>query len=590
MPGHRARRRPDRRDDRQRDRRGRPGAAHAGRGQDDPKAIAGLPPVPVFVDEGFFFTIDPTGTAAGLIALAGGANVAAAVHRRQAVPAQPAARGGAAGLPRLRRPRRDAGGAAHEQGHPRPAGGARAPLRPVDGAALSDTGPRVVAEVRDLAHLLHPSLRHPVSRYDAVLLDAFGTLIDIDEPYVRLRRSLRRHLGVEVSAAAAERAFLAEMAYYADHCHEGADAGRARRRCGRAVPRSSSPSSASTPIPPQAAVLLGDSIAFRAFADVAPLLAGLRAAQGWRSPWSRTGTARCPRRSRAPASRSASCSTRPRPARRSPTRASSGARSRRSASSPARALHVGDTEETDGVGARAAGVDVRILDRGAGAGGPGYDHRPDRRARPAVTDPPRRTAATTAIHAGRLPALPGVPVIAPVHRSVIHEFVDADEFAEVMGDSEPRLSVHPHPQPLDRRAGRGRGRARGRRRPDCASPPAWPRSSAAVAELAPPGAGLVAATQIYGQTHHMASARPDGRLVDMSDMDALREAVAGAALVVCETVSNPQPGGRRHPRGGRDRPRRRARGWWSTTRSRRRSTAARSSTAPTSSSTPPPST
>jgi putative hydrolase of the HAD superfamily len=38
---------------------------------------------------------------------------------------------------------------------------------------------------------------------------------------------------------------------------------------------------------------------------------------------------------------------------------------------PARTLHVGDTEATDGVGARAAGVDVRIVDRGAAAAGPG---------------------------------------------------------------------------------------------------------------------------------------------------------------------------------------------------------------------------
>jgi cystathionine beta-lyase/cystathionine gamma-synthase len=37
----------------------------------------------------------------------------------------------------------------------------------------------------------------------------------------------------------------------------------------------------------------------------------------------------------------------------------------------------------------------------------------------------------------------------------------------------------------------------------------------------------------------MASARPDGRLVDQDDPDALRAAVAGAALVVVETVSNP---------------------------------------------------
>ena len=37
---------------------------------------------------------------------------------------------------------------------------------------------------------------------------------------------------------------------------------------------------------------------------------------------------------------------------------------------PARALHIGDTEETDGAGARAAGIDVRIVDRGGGPGGP----------------------------------------------------------------------------------------------------------------------------------------------------------------------------------------------------------------------------
>jgi len=52
-----------------------------------------------------------------------------------------------------------------------------------------------------------------------------------------------------------------------------------------------------------------------------------------------------------------------------------------------------------------------------------------------VTDSSRRDAATAAIHAGRLPALAGVPVIAPVHRSVIYEFVDADEFGKVMGDA-----------------------------------------------------------------------------------------------------------------------------------------------------------
>jgi cystathionine beta-lyase/cystathionine gamma-synthase len=155
-----------------------------------------------------------------------------------------------------------------------------------------------------------------------------------------------------------------------------------------------------------------------------------------------------------------------------------------------------------------------------------------------VTTPPRRTAATTAIHAGRQPALPGVPVISPVHRSVIHEFADADEFARVMGDSS-----------LGYLYGRIRNESTDELAAVVAELEGAPAGlcfasgmgalSAVVAELAPPGAGLVAATQIYGQTHRLATARPDGRLVDMADTDALREAVAGAALVLCETVSNP---------------------------------------------------
>ncbi len=155
-----------------------------------------------------------------------------------------------------------------------------------------------------------------------------------------------------------------------------------------------------------------------------------------------------------------------------------------------------------------------------------------------MTDSPRRTAATTAIHAGRPPALPGVPVISPVHRSVIHEFADADEFAAVMADS-----------------GRGYlyGRIRNPSTDELATVVAELEGadaglcfasgmgalSAAAAVLAPPGAGLVAATRIYGQTHHMATARPDGRLVDIADLAAVRTAVAGAAMLVVETVSNP---------------------------------------------------
>ena len=208
-----------------------------------------------------------------------------------------------------------------------------------------------------------------MSRYDAVLLDAFGTLIDIDEPYVRLRGSVRRHLGVEVSPADAERAFRAEMDYYADHCHEGSNevalAGL-RARCAEIVLRELGIDAD----PARAAVLLRDSVAFRAFTDVAPLLAGLHRAgvavavvSNWdcslREALAGVGIA-----VEQVLDSASSGSSKPDPGIFRRALDALGVE-------PARALHVGDTEETDGVGARAAGVDVRILDRGAVPAAPG---------------------------------------------------------------------------------------------------------------------------------------------------------------------------------------------------------------------------
>jgi len=155
-----------------------------------------------------------------------------------------------------------------------------------------------------------------------------------------------------------------------------------------------------------------------------------------------------------------------------------------------------------------------------------------------VTDSPRRDAATAAIHAGRLPALAGVPVIPPVHRSVIYEFVDADEFGRVMEDAGQGYLYTRIRNPSTDELAAVVAELEGAEAGLCFAS-GMGALSAAVAELAPPGAGLVAATQIYGQTHHMAATRPDGRLVDIGDMDALRRAAEGAALVVCETVSNP---------------------------------------------------
>ncbi|MEP6640283.1 MAG: HAD-IA family hydrolase [Gaiellales bacterium] len=208
-----------------------------------------------------------------------------------------------------------------------------------------------------------------MSRYDAVLLDAFGTLIDIDEPFVRLRSSLQRHLGVEVPAADAERAFRAEMDYYVDHCHEGSDEvtlARLRARCAEIVVRELGIDADAA----RAAVLLRDSIAFRAFADVAPLLTGLHragVAVAVVSNWDcslREALAGAGITVELVVDSASSGSSKPDPG-----------IFRRALDAlgvdPARALHIGDTEDTDGAGARAAGVDVRILDRGAVSAAPG---------------------------------------------------------------------------------------------------------------------------------------------------------------------------------------------------------------------------
>jgi len=206
-----------------------------------------------------------------------------------------------------------------------------------------------------------------VSRYDAVLLDAFGTLIDIDRPFERLRASVRRHLGAEVTVAAAERALRAEMAYYADHCHEGADAetlAELRRRCAAIVLAELGIDAD----PSQAAMLLIDAIAFRAYDDVEPLLSGLAAAGvgvAVVSNWDCSlpeALASAGIEVAHVCSSGASGSSKPDPRIFHAALAALGV-------APERALHVGDTEETDGVGARAAGVDARIVDRGGRAGG-----------------------------------------------------------------------------------------------------------------------------------------------------------------------------------------------------------------------------
>ena len=149
-----------------------------------------------------------------------------------------------------------------------------------------------------------------------------------------------------------------------------------------------------------------------------------------------------------------------------------------------------------------------------------------------------RRIGTAAVHAGRVPSLPGVPVVAPVHRSVIYEFDSAAQFGEIMDDDRRGYLYTRIRNPSTDELAAVVAELEGAESAHCFAS-GMGALTAAVAVLAPPGAGVVAAKQIYGQTHYMVSSRPDGTLVDVADLDGLRAAAAGAALVVVETLSNP---------------------------------------------------
>jgi putative hydrolase of the HAD superfamily len=202
--------------------------------------------------------------------------------------------------------------------------------------------------------------------YDAVLLDAFGTLITVDQPFARLRDAVAEALAIEISPAAAEEAFLAEMTYYADHCHEGRDPASLEAlhaNCAAIVLER-----LRIELDPRVAVrLLGHSIRYRAYADAQPALAGLRAAQ---LPVAVVSNAdyTLPRMLEQAGlhvehvcSSAATGSSKPDPGIFRAALAAVG-------SDPERTLHVGDTPAADAAGARAAGVDVRIIDRSGGGG------------------------------------------------------------------------------------------------------------------------------------------------------------------------------------------------------------------------------
>ncbi len=200
--------------------------------------------------------------------------------------------------------------------------------------------------------------------YRGVLLDAFGTLLTLDDPVGRLQRSLAAKLGVEASAAAVEGALRAEIAYYSEHCHEGRDAGSLADlhvRCAAIL----LDELAIQADPARAVELLGGAFRYRAYDDVAPALEGLRRAGVPVAVVSNADYTLPAMLASAGVhadhvfSSAATGSSKPDPAIFRFAIAALGL--------PAeRLLHVGDTPAADGAGARAAGLAVRIIDRADG--------------------------------------------------------------------------------------------------------------------------------------------------------------------------------------------------------------------------------
>ncbi len=109
----------------------------------------------------------------------------------------------------------------------------------------------------------------------AVLLDALGTLVELQPPAPRLQRLLRES-GVEATEEQAAVGFAAEIAYYLDHHLDGSDAERLERlrdRCAEEMRRAIDLPNLD---PPTARRAMLGALEFTAYPDVIPALEALR--------------------------------------------------------------------------------------------------------------------------------------------------------------------------------------------------------------------------------------------------------------------------------------------------------------------------
>jgi putative hydrolase of the HAD superfamily len=116
-----------------------------------------------------------------------------------------------------------------------------------------------------------------MSAVAAVLLDALGTLVQLEPPAPRLRERLASLANVEVDEQTALRGFGAEIAYYLSHHLDGGDPERLedlRARCAREMTRAMDLEERLEPDLARRVML--ESLEFSPYPDVVPALQALR--------------------------------------------------------------------------------------------------------------------------------------------------------------------------------------------------------------------------------------------------------------------------------------------------------------------------
>jgi len=198
------------------------------------------------------------------------------------------------------------------------------------------------------------------SKVRAVFLDALGTLVELEPPWVHLAAEVEREPDDEDLI----RAVRKEMAYYKEHAHEGRDAASLadlRRRCAALI-------SDRLGVKLSAEALV-DAIVFDAYRDAELALHDLRergmklvVVSNWDCSLGRV-LDRCGITGLDGVVTSAESGHR------KPDPGIFASALELAGCEPGEALHVGDTPEEDGEGARAAGVPVLLIDRDGGAEG-----------------------------------------------------------------------------------------------------------------------------------------------------------------------------------------------------------------------------